>query len=45
MSRLLKCYGYCNEKYEKENLINHNGKNYCKPCLDKFLKEQRDRDE
>ena len=43
--RLLKCYGYCNEKYEKENLINHNGKNYCRSCLDKFLKEQQDREE
>ena len=44
--RLLKCYGYCNEKYEKEDLIKHsNGKNYCKPCLDKFIKEQEDREE
>lgn len=44
VSRLYKCYGYCNEKYEKDILIKHtNGKNYCPACLEKMIKEQNDR--
>lgn len=46
LAKLLKCYGYCNEKYEKDELIKHtNGKNYCRSCLDKMLKDQTDREE
>lgn len=53
MTRLLKCYGYCNNKYPKEELkklnLNKNssnpGKNYCKSCYEKKLKEHNDRNE
>lgn len=43
MARLLKCYGYCNEKYEKENLVEFNNKRYCKPCATRKKKETEDR--
>lgn len=43
MARLYVCYGVCNKKHEKEALINHNGKNYCKDCYDKKMKENNDR--
>lgn len=41
--RLLKCYGYCNEKYPKDQLIIFKNKNYCEPCYNKRVKEVRDR--
>lgn len=41
--RLLKCYGYCNEKYPKDRLIVFKNKNYCEPCYNKRVKEVRDR--
>lgn len=41
--RLLKCYGYCSEKYPKDELINFKNKNYCKPCYQKRVKEIKDR--
>lgn len=44
MSRLLKCYGTCNEKYTKENLIKHSNKNYCEKCLNQMLKDKKDRE-
>lgn len=45
-TRLYKCYGKCNEKYPKEDLVLHeNGKRYCKQCLDNFIKEAEDREE
>lgn len=43
MARKYICYGTCNEKYLKEELINHSGKNYCKKCYDTKLQEQKDR--
>ena len=33
MARLLKCYGFCHEKYEKSELTNYKSKNYCSSCL------------
>ena len=42
MARLLKCYGSCNEKHEKQFLINHNGRNYCKKCYEEVVKSQED---
>lgn len=52
MARLLKCYGYCNQKYPKEELrklkINKNasgdGQNFCKDCYDRKVKEVADRE-
>lgn len=53
MVRLLKCYGYCNEKHPKENLIKLNlnknssnpGQNYCKSCYEKKIKDHNDRED
>lgn len=42
MSRQYKCYGSCNQKYEKEKLVNHNNKNYCNECYKETLKNQND---
>ena len=33
MARLLKCYGWCEKKHPKEDLVLYNSKNYCFPCL------------
>lgn len=33
MSRRLKCYGFCDEKYPKEELTLYKNKNYCPQCL------------
>jgi hypothetical protein len=45
--RLLKCYGeYCQKhdiKHPKSELIKHSGKNYCKTCYDKLIKDKEDR--
>ena len=35
--REYKCYGTCGEKYEKQLLTNHNGKNYCSKCLEEMF--------
>lgn len=43
MARLLKCYGYCNEKYDKDNLVKIGAHNFCKKCAEKKQKEQQDR--
>ena len=43
MARLLKCYGFCGEKYEKENLINYKSKNYCKECYEIKVKDDEGR--
>lgn len=49
MARLYKCYGEdCinkNLKYEKELLIEDGGKRYCKSCLDKKIREIKERNE
>lgn len=43
MARLLKCYGECGEKYEKEKLIHYKSKNYCENCYNKKLKNDEGR--
>ncbi|MDG0860380.1 hypothetical protein [Staphylococcus equorum] len=53
MTRLLKCYGYCNSKYPKEELkklnLNKNstndGHNYCVSCYEKKIKDFNDRND
>lgn len=42
--RLLKCYGTCNDKYAKTELINYKSKNYCKSCYDKKFKDDSERE-
>lgn len=42
--RLLKCYGYCNQKHPKEELVKVGSQNHCKPCAEKKQKEKNDRD-
>lgn len=41
--RKLKCYGKCNEKYEKDKLKVFRGKNYCEKCYEKVVKDNDDR--
>lgn len=41
--RLYKCYGKCSEKYEKDKLILHNGKNYCHSCYHQMISENDSR--
>ena len=43
MARKYKCYGTCGEKYDKEDLILHSNKNYCKACYEKTIKDSDDR--
>jgi hypothetical protein len=42
--RLLKCYGFCNEKHPKEDLVKVGTQNFCKPCAEKKAKITKDRD-
>lgn len=42
--RLLKCYGYCNEKHPKEEMIKVGGANHCKPCAVRKEKDKKDRE-
>jgi hypothetical protein len=44
LSRLYKCYGDCNEKYIKEQLIKVGAQNFCIPCATKKQKETKDRE-
>lgn len=39
MSRLLKCYGWCDEKHIKPELIKFKNKNYCFKCYSKKVEE------
>lgn len=39
MARLLKCYGTCGEKYQKEDMVQIKNVNYCRPCHIKKLKD------
>lgn len=41
--RLLKCYGTCNNKHLKEDLVKVGTQNFCKPCAEAKKKEQEDR--
>lgn len=43
-TRLLKCYGECEQKYPVEQLFKTGGVNYCLPCLKKKEKEKTDRE-
>ena len=40
MSRRLKCYGFCDNKYPKEELTQYKSKNYCSECL--IIKKEDD---
>lgn len=42
--RLLKCYGYCEGVYPKEQLIKYSNKNHCYFCADRKRQEKIDRD-
>lgn len=44
-ARLYKCYGTCGGKFEKAEMIEQGGKNYCKSCAEAREKEQRERNE
>lgn len=41
--RLLKCYGDCGNKYEKDKLKSHGGKNYCEKCYESKVSEYEER--
>lgn len=41
--RLLKCYGDCNNKHLKEDLVKVGTQNFCKPCAAIKEKEKNDR--
>lgn len=43
MSRLIKCYGYCNGTYPIGELVKVGSKNHCKPCAEIKEKEIADR--
>lgn len=43
MARLLKCYGTCGDKYEKEKLVKDGGKNYCDKCYKQKHIDKRER--
>lgn len=42
--RLLKCYGYCEKSYPKEELVKVGTQNHCIPCAKRKEKEKVDRD-
>lgn len=42
--REYKCYGTCEGKYTKDNLVQISNKNYCKKCAAEFEKNKKDRD-
>lgn len=44
MTRLLKCYGYCDEKHPKSDLVKVGSKNFCKKCAKIKEKENKDRE-
>ena len=41
--RLLKCYGWCNKKHKRDNLVKVGSRNFCIPCAELKEKEQNDR--
>jgi len=45
MARQYKCYGFCGEKYPKEELQLYKTHNHCKPCYERKVKETEDREE
>lgn len=42
--RPLKCYGWCGEKYPREEIVKVGSKNYCKKCGERKQKEIKDRE-
>lgn len=42
--RLVKCYGYCNEKHPRSTMQKIGTQNYCPQCYDKKKKEVEDRE-
>lgn len=44
MARLVKCYGYCNEKHLKTEMIKFKGANHCPPCYERKVKDTEDRE-
>lgn len=45
MGRLLKCYGTCEGKYSKEELVKYKSKNYCSDCLKAEIERDKDYEE
>lgn len=43
--RKLKCYGFCGEKYTKEEMKQISNKNYCVDCYEKVTQDRKDREE
>lgn len=41
---LYKCYGTCDGKYPKDEMVEYKGKNYCKECYEIKFKEDTDRE-
>ena len=45
VGRLLKCYGTCEGKYPKEELVKYKSKNYCSDCLKAEIERDKDYEE
>lgn len=43
MARLLKCYGSCEKKYEKDKLFKYKEKNYCEKCYNEIRENDKQR--
>lgn len=43
-ARLLKCYGYCDQKYPADQLVKYKNANHCHVCYDRKTKEVKDRE-
>lgn len=42
--RMLKCYGWCEEKHAKSNLIKFSSRNYCFKCYERVTREKLERE-
>ena len=43
-ARLVKCYGYCGNKYPKDRMIKFQNANHCPECYERKVKEVKDRE-
>lgn len=42
--RLVKCYGYCGQKYPSDQMIKYKNANHCPECYGRKVKETEDRE-